>query len=549
MPSTPTTKSQVQAYRFVLRRMQSALVRKDAVMLHDPMRTHTRATIVGVCIAAVGVVGFLVWGLLSPDPKPPNEDAILISKQSGQVYVLINNPKQLIPTFNLASARLLLVARQTQNQQGQQGASANAAAIPSGVNSQAKAPTMVDDKELKDIPRGRLTGIQNGPDLLPTADQRISPTWAVCDRYKLDPSLNNPAGDIKPDTKAADKAETTVLGGVANLGRELDKKESLLVQSDDKQVYLVYRTPVDANITNANAVRAKVNMTNSAVTSAFNLHPEDLRLITTGLLNTIPEAPELVPPDIPERGSDPDGQGVAGLKVGSVFSVERAGQPDPDYYVLLKSGKEKVKKTTADLIRFANSVNAEQIKPVPPSDVAGIPDVDQIDDRKSPEVLPEVLKAVNYPVACLGWNVVGEGENADEHTALHVGNVVPFPKKPDGTDNEGVKISTPGPNGQRIQRFFMPPGRAAVVRGATSNKDFRTGPIYLVSDRGVKFGVPDSETANVLGLSDQKPAPQSIMSLLPDGASLNTKDVLQSYDSVPVAAGTFESTTAKPPGG
>ncbi len=29
MPSTPTTKSQVQAYRFVLRRMQSALVRKD----------------------------------------------------------------------------------------------------------------------------------------------------------------------------------------------------------------------------------------------------------------------------------------------------------------------------------------------------------------------------------------------------------------------------------------------------------------------------------------------------------------------------------------
>ncbi|MFD1052463.1 type VII secretion protein EccB, partial [Kibdelosporangium lantanae] len=54
MPSTPTTKSQVQAYRFVLRRMQSALVRKDAVMLHDPMRTHSRATIVGVCLGVLG---------------------------------------------------------------------------------------------------------------------------------------------------------------------------------------------------------------------------------------------------------------------------------------------------------------------------------------------------------------------------------------------------------------------------------------------------------------------------------------------------------------
>ena len=122
MPTTPTTKSQVQAYRFVLRRMQSALVRKDAVMLHDPMRTHSRATIVGVCLAAVGVVGFLVWGILSPDPAPPNDDGIVISKQNGQVYVYLKDQRRLIPTFNLASARLYLVARQQQNNnQGQAG--------------------------------------------------------------------------------------------------------------------------------------------------------------------------------------------------------------------------------------------------------------------------------------------------------------------------------------------------------------------------------------------------------------------------------------------
>ena len=54
MASTPTTKSQVQAYQFVLRRMQSALVRRDAVMLHDPMRNHSRATAVGVVLGVVG---------------------------------------------------------------------------------------------------------------------------------------------------------------------------------------------------------------------------------------------------------------------------------------------------------------------------------------------------------------------------------------------------------------------------------------------------------------------------------------------------------------
>jgi hypothetical protein len=59
-------------------------------------------------------------------------------------------------------------------------------------------------EELKDIPRGRLTGIQNGPDCCrrPTSG---SDAGAVCDRYKLDPSLNNPAESIKPDTKAAEK--------------------------------------------------------------------------------------------------------------------------------------------------------------------------------------------------------------------------------------------------------------------------------------------------------------------------------------------------------
>ena len=71
MPSTPTTKSQVQAYRFVIRRMESALVRKDPVMLHDPMRSHKRATVVSVILGAVGLIVFAVFGLLSPPRSVP----------------------------------------------------------------------------------------------------------------------------------------------------------------------------------------------------------------------------------------------------------------------------------------------------------------------------------------------------------------------------------------------------------------------------------------------------------------------------------------------
>jgi hypothetical protein len=60
MSTNPTTKSQVQAYRFVLRRMESALVRKDAVMLHEPMRHHLRAMAVGLILGMAGLVAFFL---------------------------------------------------------------------------------------------------------------------------------------------------------------------------------------------------------------------------------------------------------------------------------------------------------------------------------------------------------------------------------------------------------------------------------------------------------------------------------------------------------
>ncbi|HEX4099411.1 MAG TPA: type VII secretion protein EccB [Pseudonocardiaceae bacterium] len=66
MSTNPTTKAQVQAYRFVLRRMESALVRKDAVMLHEPMRHHLRATAVGLLLGLLGLAAFFVVGKLHP---------------------------------------------------------------------------------------------------------------------------------------------------------------------------------------------------------------------------------------------------------------------------------------------------------------------------------------------------------------------------------------------------------------------------------------------------------------------------------------------------
>ncbi|WP_436492364.1 type VII secretion protein EccB [Actinokineospora sp. HUAS TT18] len=536
MPSTPTTKSQVQAYRFVLRRMQSALVRKDAVMLHDPMRTHSRATVVGVCIAAVGVIGVLIFGLLSPAPKAPNQDGIVIAKPSGAVYVLLNNTakgKVLVPTFNLASARLLLLARGSGGGEQQPGSQTDDGG---GGNNGPAVPEVIPDEKLVDIPRERLSGIPDGPQMLPEESQRVSGDWAVCDEYAIDRSL--------PDPTSQHKIETTVTAGHTDFGAELAENEALLVEADNKKVYLVYRTPATANIKNANTVRAEVDMTENRVKSALNLRTDRMRKITTGLLNAIPEAPALKSPDIPGRGG-PSEININGLPVGSVVKIERAGQFD--YFVVLRDGVQQIKKTTADLIRFTVTAGGEEIASVRPDQIPSDPPKNPLDERTFPNVVPEALAPVNAPVACLKWNVVGSGQDADEHTEVHVGTQLPLPRAANGQPAT-VKISTPSADGQRLDHFYMPPGRAAVVRGATSKQDFATGPIYLVSDRGVKFGVPDARTAAALGLGNQRPAPDAIVRLLPNGASLNTRDVQQTFDTVPAAPGEFPSTTPKAPG-
>jgi type VII secretion protein EccB len=268
------------------------------------------------------------------------------------------------------------------------------------------------------------------------------------------------------------------------------------------------------------------------------------------MLNAIPEKTELRSPSVPNRGTDSNVDlGDADLnKVGSVFRVERAGNVT-EFFVLFKDGIQEIKESTADLIRFYDNPGDPEIKAVNPDQITNVQQLDEIDDSTYPETATEVLTPENFPVACLGWRYTGSGDNAEEHTSVHVGDALPgVPLNNDGTA-KSVSISTPSADGIRIDHFYMPPGRGAVVRQATSPQDFTTGQITLVSDRGVKYGIPNVATANVLGLGDQKPAPENIIRLLPDGASLSVKDVEQSYDSAPIGPGQYPSETQAPGGG
>ncbi|RZS37138.1 type VII secretion protein EccB [Herbihabitans rhizosphaerae] len=537
-PSTPTTKAQVQAYRFVLRRMQSALVRKDPILMHDPMRTHVRATVVGVCVAALGVLVFLIWGILAPKAGKPENGDIVVGKQSGQLYVVMEEQgrKVLVPTFNLASARLLLLA-QAEKQSNESSPGGGGGGATTKVD--AKDPKAVEDSSLADIPKLRKTGLVDGPTLLPKDDQRPSDNWAVCDKFIIDPTL-------RPEARPQNY-ETAVLAGVSTMGTELPEDKWLLVRADNNKTYLVYRKPLDQNqlFPSATAVRAEVNLSNPAVLGGLHLDAQEIarpRRITTGMLNAIPEVPALVPPKA--RGADQQATSpMNNMAAGTVFRVQQAGG-EFRYYVAHSDGIEEIRQSTAELIRNAGS-KASDMPTIPPSSMSSVSNrPDHIDDRAFPEKSDAgVLSQDEEPVACLSWSL----QDNKPSTRVHVGKEVPGVPKNGKNEEMWVKVTTPSADGQKINYFYMQPGKAAVVRGSTSDKDMKVGPISLISDTGVKFGVPDGTVAQALGLEKQQPAPYEIIKLLPDGAaSLNTRDVQQSFDTVPVQGGVFPT---QPPAG
>ncbi|SDJ77800.1 type VII secretion protein EccB [Actinopolyspora mzabensis] len=502
MASTPTTKSQVQAYRFVIRRMESALARRDAVMLHDPLGSHKRATIAGAIIACVGMIGFLVWGLFGGQGTVPKPGSVVIAKGSGSVYVVTSDDqadKRLIPMLNMASAKLLVMAKG--NGQGQ-----------------AIEPTKVDQAALAELPRGPKTGMPNAPDFLPEPGQAATPAWAICDVAELNKALDT------EDMLASAEVETTVLGGVTGHGRELGRDEALYVRdSSSEQPYLIYRVRSD-NSTGARVVKAALPAEEPAVTEMFGLGDAVPRIVSTNMLNAIPEVDSLDVPELAETTPDYDSGGYG---VGDVLERSVPGET-PQFFVLRQSGKQHVTRGAAAVLH-ASRYSSEEIPNATGmlTDIGTADAADELDVDHFPVGVPQPLSFADADRSCLSWS----DESGEQRVTVTVGSGTPAPKAP-------VKLAQFDGTGPRVDYFYMPPGKAAVARGSTGPDTAEGGPVYLVSNRGVTYGIKDVATAKGLGVvngaGDIGAAPASILGTLPSGDFLDPAQAGFVYDSIPV---------------
>lgn len=497
VPAQLTTRAQVNGYRFLLRRLDHALVRRDVRMLHDPMRSQIRSLLVGLVLGILVTAGAAILAFLRP--QGAIGDAVIVSgKSSGALYVVVkkeDGSQTLHPVLNLASARLI-----------------------TGTNAE---PHAVKDDKLGTLPRGPLLGIPGAPAALPGSAQGGDSHWSLCESIELS------AGG---SAASAVGATTTVVSGAPQLTdriRAAAPAETLLVTRDDK-TYLVY-----------DGKRAEVDPNDTVLARALDLPAHRPRPVGTGFLGATTQVPPLKAPAI-DRAGEPGPGPLAEVPIGGIISVTGVGgNTGPEMYVVLADGVQPVSPFAAQVIRYADSQGMSEVAVLPPDVLDEVAVVHRLPIEDFPVAIPEIIEAEDGPVTCLAWAkspgtapveqgaTDGPGERAS--VGLLIGTRLPIAESA-----KPVRLATADSSGDRVDEVYVEPahGEFVQITGMEPGSP-RRGSLFYVADNGIRYGVPDPATANVLGLGNTPHlAPWAIIGQLVPGPTLDPREALVSHDSL-----------------
>lgn len=477
MPAESPTKWQAQAYRFGIRRLESAVADGDALLRADRVRRRLNISIIISFIIAVLVLGaFTVYGFVNPAPKI-GAAAVVIDTDTGGVYV--SRGGRLYPAMNLSSA--LLAAGRGQN--------GNGAVSRSSVNSAAIATE----------PRGPLLGIPGAPNVLPDAAHLAQPRWTVCDTTTSDRAL--------PPNSPPRLQTTALLGTPAPPpGSNLGVAYAMFVSADKgKTTYLVW-----------NGTRSLISLSDSSVRQAFRLSANvSARPISTALLDLIPEAPRFAVPVINGVGTQPAWAQALGVHIGDVFALRRA-DGGRTLEVALQSGVQPIQPLLGDLIR-AQYDQTKGIPLVPPKALSNAPKVNQLNTERYPPRAPRIVNYPVEPVSCV-YRVAN-----NPTVAVFALTAVPVP-----AGGKPVTVTRPGPN--TVDAVYMRPGSGEVVATATPGQNSGDRALYVVTDDGVAYPVASATALGYLGLNVKRrlSAPE-LINLLPKGPTLDPDTAVHFY--------------------
>ena len=287
---------QVQAHRFITRRIVSGLLTGEPETSELPMRRFGLALFGSVMVAAIvfAIVG--VIGLVNPGGGKPANGELIIMRETGARYVLAD--QTLHPVLNWSSALLF-------------------------AGSEAPAVRQMSRDSLASYAVGEPIGIPGAPDPPPQRDALLRLPWSVCS--------SPPAGGTgQPET-------VVVVGREPTGGAALGTDTALLVTTpqDDSGPAATFVVWADR----------RYRVPDQTAMTALELAATTPLTVGKALLNSVSSGPDLAAPRIDDTGETSDTR-VDGDR-GRIGQVYRSGQ---QRYVLTNDGLATIGAVSAKLL-------------------------------------------------------------------------------------------------------------------------------------------------------------------------------------------------------
>lgn len=281
-----TRREQMQAYRFVIRRIVAAVLSGEPETLDRPMRRLGISLFVSVMIAVLVFAGFGVYGLLTNPPSDPDEAGELIVVR-GEGTIFVAQEGVLHPVPNIASGRLILGDVDIRQ---------------------------VSKDSLEDMPRGVPLGIPGAPFELPDSDDLLGLPWRVC-------SVPPGPDETAPTTTVV--IDRSLGGASSQVGQQ-----ALFVVSGENH-YLLWND-MRLLVPDPDAAQVGLGLAN------------DPPVVGQPLINTVSRGPDLVPPTV--DGAGQPSQHLPDADVGDL--VTDGGQ----HYLVTADGLGLVYDVTVNLL-------------------------------------------------------------------------------------------------------------------------------------------------------------------------------------------------------
>lgn len=455
-----TRREQLQAYRFVTRRIVSAMLSGDPDSADRPMRRLGLAVFGSVMVGTIVFAGIGVYGLLRPGGNTgwKTSGSLIVERETGARFVYTKGT--LYPVINYASARLLL-------------------------GSPDATPTTVSAASLAGVPRGKPVGIPGAPDSLPATNRLVGLPWSVCSSPRF--------------------ANSTTLATEVTVGRGLSGGTGLadrgLVVSQDTAngtKYLLWH-------------EHRLRIPGDTERAALDLAGAQVTVVSQALLNSIPEGPDLAAPAI--LGDGQDGRTVAGAtrQVGDVFT------DGTNYYVLLSDGLSPISPVVEKLL----TARGAAVTRVPPSALSGLLTSTSVTPQGLPDTVPgTVALGGAQPAVCTAY--LSSGVRIETYQQAPVqfdtqdSTAAGVSSGADDPARVAQKVVVPGGRGALVRAEPAPGVTAGTTVYLVTDQGFKF-PLQ-------QGGKADAVSALGYGSVRPLAVPWSILDLIPTGPTLDQQD-------------------------